>query len=447
VAVARAKEEIASLEAEYQKALTRTAEMTVALQRAKGQLDQLRDRCDRARERLARLEADAVSGLRPPVGGANQVARAKEELSALEAQHQTALSRTTAMEAALEGAKTQLAQLRDGRDQIRESLARLEADLLAGKLARPGAGNKVELDDAGMREVQKKLKELDDRIRMRRELLRFGELQYAPTAKPPAVEVPRYALLIAVREYDPTELTNLRFPEDDIRGLAEVFRAAGYRRVVLMSQTEGAHRARLLPTAKNVRETLKGFLEDKTADDTVVVALAGHGIQFRGQPESYFCPMDARLGDKNTLVPFSEIFGELGGCGAGVKLLLADCCRNDPQADGAREGRKLESVTRPQQTPPGGVAALFSCSEGERAFESPMLGHGVFAHFVIEGLKGEADLNGDGQISLEELALFTKRHVLDRVKDEFGEHIRQMPVLKGELRGLAPLVTVAKPPR
>jgi hypothetical protein len=55
------------------------------------------------------------------------------------------------------------------------------------------------------------------------------------------------ALLVGVRRYDPTELRSLPYTEPDVVELAQALREAGYRRVVLMTQSEGAQRARFLP--------------------------------------------------------------------------------------------------------------------------------------------------------------------------------------------------------
>jgi formylglycine-generating enzyme required for sulfatase activity len=96
----------------------------------------------------------------------------------------------------------------------------------------------------------------------------------------------------------------------------------------------------------------------------------------------------------------------------------------------------------------GGVAALFSCSEGERAFEHPDLKHGVFFHFIIKGLQGEADFDGDGTIDFDELAAYAKKRVYRYVVNEY--RVEQTPELLGKtnLMELASLTrpTVPLPP-
>ena len=178
----------------------------------------------------------------------------------------------------------------------------------------------------------------------------------------------------------------------------------------------------------------------------MVVAFAGHGVQFKNGDESYFCPMDAKLADKTTLVPFSEVCRQLDRCKASSKLLLVDACRNDPLADEARGVDKLdlESVTRPQEkVRPGGAAVFFSCSAGEKAFEDQDLKHGVFFHFVIEGLRGDADLDQDGTVVLPELELYTKKQVQHFVADKYQSDQKPDLIVKTN-SGLAPLVTVSR---
>jgi tetratricopeptide (TPR) repeat protein len=106
---------------------------------------------------------------------------------------------------------------------------------------------------------------------------------------------------VGVRQYDKVELRNLDYTENDVTVLAKMLRAAGYRRVVLMTQTHGAAQARYLPTAANIRRELRGLLEDRRPEDTVIVAFCGHGLQFKGSDEY------SRRGEPDKAVPeFNE---------------------------------------------------------------------------------------------------------------------------------------------
>jgi len=253
----------------------------------------------------------------------------------------------------------------------------------------------------------------------------------------------KYAVLVGVREYDRNQLRSLPYPENDVQELADLLKQNGFRRVELLTQTEGARQSRYLPLARTIRETLKGVLEDRSKDDLILVAFAGHGVQFKGDKEHYFCPMDAVLTDKSTLISLSDVYRELQQSQAGVKLLIVDACRNDPLAGNSRDGGdvKLESLTRPQlPDPPGGVAALFSCSAGQRAFEDESLKHGVFFHHVLLGLKGEAKVGNRDKVTWDSLIAYVKSEVPDTVKDLFGNSVRQIPEHKGELRGEVTLI-------
>ena len=262
-------------------------------------------------------------------------------------------------------------------------------------------------------------------------------------AEPPAGD--KYALLVGVHQYDKNELRDLPYAEADMTALADVLRQAGYKRVVLMTQSEGAKEARFLPMAANIRNTLKGMLEDLSPDESVLVAFAGHGIQYRDEDDNYFCPMDAKLADRTSLVSLLDVYKQLEKSPAGTRLLLADCCRNDPRSDNGRAADKvkLATVTRPQQAlPPGGVAAFFSCSAEQIAYEDASLKHGVFFHFIIEGLQGKADLDKDGQVDLDELVTYTQKEVRDFVKGTYGDAVHQTPELVGKTRGQVTLARV-----
>lgn len=184
-----------------------------------------------------------------------------------------------------------------------------------------------------------------------------------------ALAADRYALLVGVWQYDTTQLTNLQFSEADVTELAQVLQESGFQqeRLVLMTQTAGASNARALPTAKRIRSELQLLLGRAEAGDTVLVAFAGHGVQFKGEAGAFFCPMDAALDDRESLIPLAEVYAALEKCPARTKVLLVDACRNEVATPLRRAvgGVELEAVGKPQAVKlPTGVASFFSCDAG-----------------------------------------------------------------------------------
>jgi tetratricopeptide (TPR) repeat protein len=260
------------------------------------------------------------------------------------------------------------------------------------------------------------------------------------TDLPPQGE--KYALLVGVSRYVSKDLRPLPYSERDVTDLARVLRESGYRadNVVVLTQTVGKDEPRFSPLAERIRAELALLLKSRRPGDTVLVAFAGHGLHFKGDADNYFCPADADPLAKKNLLSLGEVYKQLEGCKAGLKLLLVDACRNDPFQDKSRAPKEFDgdSITRPKLAePPGGVVAFFSCSEAEKAFEHDDLKHGVFFHFVIEALKGAAATGGD-EITLGSLSDYVSRQVADFVRAKYGR--TQTPELIGKLRGVFPLV-------
>ncbi|HLX65062.1 MAG TPA: caspase family protein [Planctomycetota bacterium] len=239
----------------------------------------------------------------------------------------------------------------------------------------------------------------------------------------------RYALLVGVNVYGSnSRLKELKYAASDMDSLAMTLRGLGFKpqNIFLMTQT-GNRDPRFIPMKANVERELKLMLDDRGKDDFVVVAFAGHGLQYRGKEDVYFCPADARVGDDKTWLNMNKVMGQLKSCAAGHKLLIADCCRNDPRTEGLRDmGDNVESVTRPEKLVQQSVAALFSCGNGEFAHEEDEFKAGVFTHFLVEGLKGAAAPKGD--VDLLGLAQYLQREVNDYVKKKYGD--KQKPAFR-----------------
>jgi len=281
-------------------------------------------------------------------------------------------------------------------------------------------------------------------LRVRPRCLVLALLALAAAAGPAhAQQAKRYAFLVGVQKYQDPKLSPLSFCENDVQGLSKALSKAGYE-VVLLSDIAAAQDPARAPTRANIEKYLKAVLEKSRRPDTVVLAFAGHGMQFSGKRECYFCPQDAKVTDPDpsSLISLNLVYEQLERSFAGVKILLVDACRDDPKAD--RGSRGIDADSAP--SPPRGVAALFSCSAGEKAFEVQQFQHGIFFHFLLDGLSGKAR-NVDNEVTMNSLAEYVSTKVSRNVPTLIGEGAKQSPNLKVDWSGPSPvLVTITALP-
>src|ERR1700721_2546632 len=101
----------------------------------------------------------------------------------------------------------------------------------------------------------------------------------------------RYALLVGVNEYEHNKLKPLHFAENDVPALSGVLKAAQYHVTLLTTKSDGVD---LKPTKANIEKQLGQILKQCRKGDTVVIAFSGHGLQFEGEPDAFFCPAAAK---------------------------------------------------------------------------------------------------------------------------------------------------------
>ena len=79
-----------------------------------------------------------------------------------------------------------------------------------------------------------------------------------------------------------------------------------------------------------------------------------------------------------------------------------------------------------------GTIVMTASSRGQKAIEEPKLKHGLFTYYLLQGLTGLADVDGDKRVSISELKKFIDREVPNKAK-ELGS--AQTPVFKIETSG------------
>lgn len=238
----------------------------------------------------------------------------------------------------------------------------------------------------------------------------------------------KYALVVGVERSTPSPLKSRQYAEEDAIGLSKALTQLGFDVVTMTRQAE---RPDHVPTsADDILSQIERCVRNRVADDTIIVALSGHGVQLKndrvradGTKESYFCPERADLRQKSSLVAMSDVVSAMQQCEAGRKLLLVDACRNEvePQERSCKDASLVELELAPagvtRRTIPNGMLALFSCSRKERSVELSSLKHSVFTHKILQYLNGKAPSTQypRGQLRIGELASYVTRETHDLI--------------------------------
>lgn len=137
------------------------------------------------------------------------------------------------------------------------------------------------------------------------------------------------------------------------------------------------------------------------------------------------------------VVPYAELRAKLESLSADVRIAILDSC-----ASGAMTRHKGGALRPPflvdRSTQVKGFAVLTSSSENEVAQESDRLGASFFTNYLIAGLRGAADVTGDGRVTLNEAYQFAFQETLARTTQTLGG--AQHPAYSIQLVGSGDLV-------
>jgi len=264
----------------------------------------------------------------------------------------------------------------------------------------------------------------------------------------------RWAVVVGVGRYESPAIPRLRYTVPDAEAIYQVLTGpAGFKpeHVVLLTDTTERK-----PTLRNLKWTLGTFLaRSAQKDDTVVIFFAGHGapeVDPRGIERDglakYLIPSDADPDDLySTALPMDELQTIFGRMEAERVVVFLDACYSGAAGGRTFAAKKtravnvddlfLERLTRAK-----GRAIITASRPAEVSIELPEFGHGLFTYYLLQGLRGAADLNRDGIISLQELYEYVEQQVTQKSR-ALGAN--QHPVMKGELEGVLPLVKVKGP--
>ncbi|MCB9314357.1 MAG: caspase family protein [Lewinellaceae bacterium] len=237
------------------------------------------------------------------------------------------------------------------------------------------------------------------------------------------------AVVVGISDYQHPDIPDLRFAHRDAEAFVAFLRSPSGgqvpdSRIRLLTNAEA--------TAARFDSELQWLVEASEPGDKAYIYFSGHGDveRYFGQEGFLLCADAAPRSYASTgsygVHYLKQLVGHLSEKRVRV-ILITDACHAGKLAGSPIGGPQLVAkAMRDQFTD---EIKIMACQPNEKSYESPSLGggRGAFSYFLIDGLNGQADENGDGLIHLRELMRFVSDNV-----HEVTTPFRQNPVYTGD---------------
>jgi len=249
-----------------------------------------------------------------------------------------------------------------------------------------------------------------------------------------------YALIIGVSKYQRAELS-LQYAHSDAKTFSQLLtspRGGGVPAANILLLTDEK------ATTAAVRNGFQDFLKRRaTKNDTVIILIAGHGtVETPGSRNAYILTHDSDPQDlASTALPMAELQSlfEEQLQKVGKVLLFVDVCKAG--TIGSIQNTSINSNVQQLGDIEGDLFGLLASRPREVSFEGPEFGggHGAFSYFVMKGMGGAADADGNKTVTASELIDYVSKQVPDATNSK--QHPREFGVYDNGMR----LAEVDKP--
>ena len=231
----------------------------------------------------------------------------------------------------------------------------------------------------------------------------------------PTVKSEQWGVLIGIEKY--RRASRLRYTINDVEQLAYTLEErGGYRARNILKMVDTNESEQHQPLRASLLRELPKWLAKPQADDTMIVYFSGHGVRDRQDGKLYLAPIDCDpTKPASTGVSVEWLRREIAACRAKVKLLVIDACHAgtekglDDEEDSYRSvaakelGAAFEELT--------GVITLASSTNNEKSQIWDEKEQSLFSYWLNQGLKGHADRDDDGNLTIDELYRYVHRNV------------------------------------
>jgi hypothetical protein len=210
----------------------------------------------------------------------------------------------------------------------------------------------------------------------------------------------KFALIIGNTEYTDPGLAQLTAPGKDTEDFARVLKdqeIGAFDRVdILLNQP-----------SSSVIEAIDEFFNQKKPDDLLVLYFSGHGVRDELGGLYLAVKNTNRFRLRSTAIKSDFIRDAMDQSRSKRQVLILDCCNSGAFAQGTKAATGVSIGTSSAFEAGYGRIILTASDSTQFAWEGDKVigetDNSLFTHFLVEGLEGEADLDGDGHITVDEL--------------------------------------------
>ena len=253
-----------------------------------------------------------------------------------------------------------------------------------------------------------------------------------------------FAVIVGVSNYNDSEIPDLKYSEKDAIAFYDFLRSVNAGSVpedniALLTGTNA--------TRSNILSEVIDKFTRSTKEDLVIFYFSGHGKAGEFENTGYLLSYDAVYGNEGgSAVSMEEVKSKIDKSQAKMKISYIDACHAGlfkTTSKGSLEednstivSAYLEGISKAG----GGNISFLASSARQQSTESDKFGHGIFTYYLLEGLKGAADLEQEGAedynngiVTSGELATYLINKIQAATK------YKQKPAIEGDPDGFFPL--------
>lgn len=251
-----------------------------------------------------------------------------------------------------------------------------------------------------------------------------------------------FALVIGISKYREEAIPAVKYASRDAEVVAKYLENVG-----------GIPRSniKVLTDTSVTKSDLEAYIEDWLArrvnkDSVVFVYYAGHGAPDMESKEAYIVPYEGHPDFPSKLYSLKKMYESLNKLPAGEVIVMLDSCFS---GTGGRSVTKsgarplVISIENPVLAS-GKINVLAASTGSQISSDYDRAKHGLFTYYLLRGMGGEADKDGDSLIDLGELYDYVKTNVSEKASLELNRDQTPLLLPSAEIAGDRLKLPVAK---